>query len=225
MGRLANSPPAAFYHPSPRPYPERLDQPWYDPWHAMRTQRRFHQVGGNFVFISESLAGEPVGLAETDTGDWVVRFADIDLGVIDQRTKSPRASEPHGPAAAKLTQTLSPMYPVHSVTYDSGCSHERAAYGWATRSICCSATRHSGLLSVPAQPAVGRRQVVRGTWSWVRRLQKLIKSEGLEVEIAHFENPTALPHITRLRPGCNSGDSARAPWRNPPSLRRFESID
>ena len=86
---LGQQPPAAFYWPSPRPYPERLDEPWYDPWHAMRRVRADGAIkwGGELVFISETLAGEPVGLAETDTGDWIVRFADIDLGIIDRQTK------------------------------------------------------------------------------------------------------------------------------------------
>ena len=44
---LGQQPPAAFYRPSLRPYPERLDEPWYDAWHAMRRvrHRRFHQMG------------------------------------------------------------------------------------------------------------------------------------------------------------------------------------
>jgi hypothetical protein len=35
---------------------------------------------GETIFLSEALIGEPVGIAETETGDWLVRFADIDLG-------------------------------------------------------------------------------------------------------------------------------------------------
>ncbi len=42
--------------------------------------------GGKLVFISEVLAGEAVGVAETHTGDWIVRYADIDLGTIDKKT-------------------------------------------------------------------------------------------------------------------------------------------
>ena len=36
------------------------------------------------------LIGELVGIAETEQGDWIVRFADIDLGLIDRRTKKLR---------------------------------------------------------------------------------------------------------------------------------------
>jgi putative transposase len=46
--------------------------------------------GGEFVFLSEALIGEPVGIADTEAGDWLVRFADIDLAIIDRRTKKLR---------------------------------------------------------------------------------------------------------------------------------------
>jgi putative transposase len=46
--------------------------------------------GRELVFLSEALIGEPVGIAETQAGDWLVRFAEIDLGVIDRRSKKLR---------------------------------------------------------------------------------------------------------------------------------------
>ena len=58
------------------------------------------------VFVSETLAGESVGIAETDSGHWILRFADIDLGIIDRRTKKLhgfRAARP-GRAEAERTQ-------------------------------------------------------------------------------------------------------------------------
>jgi hypothetical protein len=42
--------------------------------------------GGEMIFLSQALIGEPVGIAETEAGDWLVRFAEIDLGIIDRRT-------------------------------------------------------------------------------------------------------------------------------------------
>ena len=62
---LGQQPPAAFYRPSLRPYPERLDEPWYDAWHAMRRVRTDGSIkwGGDLVFISETLKGELVGIA------------------------------------------------------------------------------------------------------------------------------------------------------------------
>ena len=67
--------------------------------------------GGDLVFISETLRGEPVGVAETDSGDWIVRFADIDLGIIDRRSKNCMASARPGRAARKPNKrgTVSPM--------------------------------------------------------------------------------------------------------------------
>ena len=61
--------------------------------------------GGDLVFISETLAGEPVGVAETDSGDWIVRFADIDLGIIDRRTKKLHGFRAARPGRAKAKQT------------------------------------------------------------------------------------------------------------------------
>jgi hypothetical protein len=41
---------------------------------------------GGRVFVSEAVRGELVGLAETDRGDWTVRFMHVELGRIDRRT-------------------------------------------------------------------------------------------------------------------------------------------
>ena len=38
---------------------------------------------GELVFIGEALVGEFVGIAELETGDYVVRFCDLDIGLID----------------------------------------------------------------------------------------------------------------------------------------------
>jgi hypothetical protein len=57
--------------------------------------------GGAMIFLSEALIGEPVGIAETEAGDWLIRFADIDLGIIDRRSKKLRrftaSRPPHHP--------------------------------------------------------------------------------------------------------------------------------
>ena len=61
--------------------------------------------GGDLVFISETLKSEPVGIAETDSGDWIVRFADIDLGIIDRRTKKLHGFRAARPGRAEAKQT------------------------------------------------------------------------------------------------------------------------
>ena len=42
---------------------------------------------GAFIFVSEVLPGETVALSQTASGDWLVRFADVELGLIDGRNK------------------------------------------------------------------------------------------------------------------------------------------
>ncbi len=65
--------------------------------------------GGDLVFVSETLRGEPVGVAETDGGDWIVRFADVDLGIIDRRSKKLdrfRAARPGRTEAGQTGNTV-----------------------------------------------------------------------------------------------------------------------
>jgi transposase InsO family protein len=107
---LGQVPPTSRYRPSPRPYPSRVAEPWYDAEHAVRRVRPNGEIkwGGELVFLSQALAGEPVGIAETEPGDWLVRFGDIELGLIDRRTKQLRrfmAGRPARHKAAKPEQT------------------------------------------------------------------------------------------------------------------------
>ncbi len=102
--------------PHPAVTRKKLAQPWYDAQHALRRVRASGEIkwGGRSVFISETLAGEPVGIAETPVGVWLVRYAEIDLGIIDPRTNRlirfvPARSGRH---KANQPQRLSPMYPV-----------------------------------------------------------------------------------------------------------------
>jgi transposase InsO family protein len=86
---LGQVPPGSRYHPSPRRYPATLEDPWYDAEHAVRRVRSNGEIrwGGELIFLSEALIGEPVGIAETEAGDWIVRFADIELGIIDRHSR------------------------------------------------------------------------------------------------------------------------------------------
>jgi len=97
-------------------YPTRLEDPWYDADHGVRRVRGSGEIrwGGDLVFISEVLVGEPVGIAETEDGDWIVRFADVDLGVIDRRSKKLRRFTAPRPGRRKAEQTEK------SVTHVSG---------------------------------------------------------------------------------------------------------
>jgi putative transposase len=86
---LGQQPPARVYRPSPRPYPATLAEPWYDATHQVR---RVCETGtikwqGDRIFLGGALRGERVGAAETERGDWVVRFMHVELGRIDRQTR------------------------------------------------------------------------------------------------------------------------------------------
>jgi transposase InsO family protein len=100
---LGQETPASRYRPSPRPYPERLEEPHYDPELAVRRVRTSGEIkwGGDLIFISEALVGEPVGIAETETGNWIVHFADYPIGLIDRRTRKLRPFGPPRPGRPK----------------------------------------------------------------------------------------------------------------------------
>jgi transposase InsO family protein len=86
---LGQRPPAHLYVPSPRPYPARLDDPWYDATHQVRRVRPSGEIKwqGELIFVSEAVRREVVGLVETEQGDWLVRFMHVELGRIDRHTR------------------------------------------------------------------------------------------------------------------------------------------
>ena len=101
---LGQETPASHFRPSPRPYPQRIDEPAYAPDQAVRRVRSNGEIkwGGDLIFVSEALIGEPVGVAETETGDWIVRFAEVPLGIIDRRTRKLRPFAPARPGRRTL---------------------------------------------------------------------------------------------------------------------------
>jgi putative transposase len=86
---LGQETPASLWRPSPRPYPSRIEEPWYDAEHQVRRVRPTGEIKwqGELIFVSEALAGEPVGITETEAGHWLTRFCTIELGLIDRRSK------------------------------------------------------------------------------------------------------------------------------------------
>lgn len=86
---LGQQPPARVYVASPRPYPARLEEPWYDATHQVRRVKATGQIRwqGELVFVSEAVRGETVGVAEMERGDWIVRFMHVELGRIDRQTR------------------------------------------------------------------------------------------------------------------------------------------
>ena len=86
---LGQQPPARVYVASSRRYPTRLEEPWYDATHQVRRVKAMGAIKwqGAEVFVSKAVRGELVGLAETEQGDWTVRFMHLELGRIDRRTQ------------------------------------------------------------------------------------------------------------------------------------------
>lgn len=80
------TPPSWHWSPSPRPMPEKLADPWYDADHQVRRVRGSGEIRwrNGFVFVSEALTGQLVGLAEREQGH-VLRFCGVDLGLIDHK--------------------------------------------------------------------------------------------------------------------------------------------
>ena len=79
--------PATLYRPSPRPYPEREPELTY-PGHfrilRVCTNGCLSWRGG-FVFVSQVLVGEPLGLEPIDDGIWSVHFGPVLLARFDER--------------------------------------------------------------------------------------------------------------------------------------------
>jgi transposase InsO family protein len=118
--------PAEAFTPAPRVMPACVEDPWYDADHQVRRVRRSGEIKwkNEFVFISEALTGEIVGIAELDTGDHVVRFCDLDIGLIDRRGRFNRFAPPRtglrAPVEPAATQNLSTIIPVQNVDNQPG---------------------------------------------------------------------------------------------------------
>lgn len=115
---LGQETPDSRYRRSPRRYPKRIEEPAYTAEHAVRRVRSNGEIrwGGDLIFVSETLVGEPVGVAETESGDWIVRFADYPVGLIDRRTRTLRPFAPARPGRrnAAREQTGKPVNDVSS---------------------------------------------------------------------------------------------------------------
>jgi transposase InsO family protein len=89
---LGQTVPADHYKASSRPYPDVVPEPTYDADHAVRRVRGNGTIkwGGELIFVAEALIDEPVGVAQTETGEFIVRFCGMDLGLIDRAGKTMR---------------------------------------------------------------------------------------------------------------------------------------
>jgi len=83
---LGMKPPASVYHPSMRTYPSKPRPVEYDGWLKVR---RVLPSGGikwqnNYIYVSQALAGEPVGLRQIADTAWEVWFSFLLLGILDE---------------------------------------------------------------------------------------------------------------------------------------------
>jgi len=84
---LGQCTPAEFYQPSTRAYPSRLPEVQYPRGFTVRRVRYAGTIKwqGRFVYVSNVLRGEPVGLYQTDEDSWNVYFGSLQLGRLDAR--------------------------------------------------------------------------------------------------------------------------------------------
>ncbi len=89
---LGQRTPASAYVPSARSMPERVAEPDYPPEAAARRVRSNGEIRwrGDLIATSTALAGEAVAVEETEDGQWLVRFYDTAIGLIDTHKKKLR---------------------------------------------------------------------------------------------------------------------------------------
>ena len=80
--------PASVYKPSHRLFPKKIEPVEYDSWIKVR---RVVPNGGimwrnNYIYVSQALAGEPVGLKQITETTWELWFSSYLLGIIDEKT-------------------------------------------------------------------------------------------------------------------------------------------
>ncbi len=93
---LAQTAPAAHWHPSGRAFPQRLDEPWYDADHEMRKVRHDGTIKwrGQLVFVGQAFAREPIGLCEHENGAYLASYCGRDIGVVTSDFRFHRFAPP-----------------------------------------------------------------------------------------------------------------------------------
>jgi transposase InsO family protein len=97
---LNNATPAEHYAASPRRWDGVLREPEYAAGHEVRRVRPNGAIRrhGTEIYITQALAGEPIGLVEQADGRWLVRYGPVELGVIDHRGDRVRRAKPQAGA-------------------------------------------------------------------------------------------------------------------------------
>lgn len=78
--------PASIYIPSLRPYPSKLPEITYHGDCIVREVRHNGEIKwkGDFVYISQALAGEPIALKQMNNYQWEIMFSTYSLGILDE---------------------------------------------------------------------------------------------------------------------------------------------
>ena len=81
--------PASHYLASPREFPARLSIPEYEPGMQVRSvfPHGDFRWEGDRVFLSETLAGERIGLQFLDEDHWTIYFARFPIAILDSRKR------------------------------------------------------------------------------------------------------------------------------------------
>lgn len=79
--------PCDLWMPSPRSYPERLEDPEYPGYFEVRRVRSGGEIKfkSRMQFVSQALAGQLIGLEPVDDGIWSVIFCETLLGRFDEK--------------------------------------------------------------------------------------------------------------------------------------------
>ena len=82
---LGQRQPVRLYTPSLRPFPSRVTSPEYGAEVTVRRVRHNGEIKwkGGHVYVSESLAGEPIGLVQRTERTWELRFGPLLIGMLD----------------------------------------------------------------------------------------------------------------------------------------------
>lgn len=84
---LGQRPPGEIYEPSPRPFPVRIPEIEYPSDMVLRKVKTHGEIcwKGGKAFLSETLAGEIVGLRQVDEDSWRIFFSHLELAELDTR--------------------------------------------------------------------------------------------------------------------------------------------
>jgi transposase InsO family protein len=103
---LGQRAPASLYRPSATRFEEPPGDPTYRPDEQLRRVRTSGEIrwNGTLQFVSEAIIGQTVGISRRSDGHWLVRYADVPIGLIDQSTAMLARLGPGRPPRTQATK-------------------------------------------------------------------------------------------------------------------------